>query len=63
MEKAYKCTIALVPPVQAWDSIQAIRQVHDEQYFRWPPHVNLLYPFIKMYDEAMLQRGEAVYVL
>jgi 2'-5' RNA ligase len=37
--------VAIVPPPKDWGPIQAIREQHDGQCFRWPPHVNLLYPF------------------
>jgi 2'-5' RNA ligase superfamily len=42
-----KSTVALIPPPHLWPEIQAIRAVHDRGYYRWPPHVNMLYPFLE----------------
>eukprot|EP00041_Stephanoeca_diplocostata_P034123 m.1145929 g.1145929 ORF g.1145929 m.1145929 type:complete len:471 (+) comp24465_c0_seq56:278-1690(+) len=38
-----------------WDQIQHFRSVHDKQIIRWPPHCNLLFPFIpqEMFPYAM----------
>ena len=51
------CTSALcwIPPKgNAFDSIQTVRQKYDKQINRWPPHINLLYPFVPSddFDEA-----------
>ncbi|KAI9025553.1 2'-5' RNA ligase superfamily-domain-containing protein [Hyaloraphidium curvatum] len=45
---AVTSTICLLPPASAWHPIQAIRKVHDRQIGRWPPHINLLYPFLDL---------------
>ena len=40
-------TIALVPPEHVWPRLQAARrQLRDKGLYRWPPHLNLLYPFL-----------------
>jgi len=40
-------TVALIPPDAAWPPIQAARWlVRDKGLWRWPPHANLLYPFV-----------------
>jgi poly(A) polymerase len=36
-----------MPPQEIWQSIQDIRATHDAAYKRWPPHINVLYPFVK----------------
>ena len=40
-------TVAVVPPDASWEHIQAARMlVRDKGLWRWPPHANLLYPFV-----------------
>jgi 2'-5' RNA ligase len=53
--------LAVVPPQEAWGPIQAIRVKHDRQVRRWPPHINLLYPFYppERFDEALPRLIEA----
>lgn len=38
----------IVPPVGEWDTIQSIRRIHDPAMQRWPPHINLLFPFLPL---------------
>ena len=54
--KSHCYTICMVPPpsaMQAWEELTAIRkQCKDPGFYRWPPHANILYPFIEpKYDE------------
>ena len=45
--KVHTSTVALVPPDAAWPPLQAARaQLQDKGLYRWPPHINLLYPFV-----------------
>ena len=40
-------SVALIPPDEVWPAIQAARTlVRDRGLWRWPPHANLLYPFV-----------------
>ena len=43
---SHRSAICLIPHRSAWPSIQAVRSIHDKAYTRWPPHINLLYPFL-----------------
>src|SRR5262245_44435410 len=43
--KTHHTAVAVVPPEEGWEPIQAIRRRHDRQVHRWMPHINLLYPF------------------
>jgi len=48
--KDYTFTICMVPPPSAadiWDKVTEARtELKDPGLFRWPPHVNILYPFV-----------------
>eukprot|EP00961_Rhodomonas_salina_P236992 3203347-Rhodomonas_salina.1 len=51
--KVHHTTVALIPPDEAWSSIQAAwstqelrAELKDKGLYRWPPHINLLYPFV-----------------
>jgi 2'-5' RNA ligase len=43
--KTHTTAVVLIPPVELWPPIQAIRQQYDRHYRRWMPHITLLYPF------------------
>ena len=43
---SHKSALALLPPSSITTPIDAVRRVHDKHFTRWPPHINLLYPFL-----------------
>ncbi|CAE7216389.1 unnamed protein product [Symbiodinium necroappetens] len=45
--KSVKSALVVMPPVQMWDPIQQIRRGRDKGFFRWMPHINMLYPFLE----------------
>merc|ERR1711871_439929 len=51
---SHQAALAVVPPVELWGDIQDIRRAHDKAFRRWPPHVNVLYPFLNVshFDDA-----------
>ena len=57
--KVYTSTVALVPPEGAWLPIQQAREsLRDKGLYRWPPHINLLYPFVP--EEHFAQAADAL---
>ena len=43
--KTHTTALVIIPPIDLWLPIQAIRQQHDRQVRRWMPHITLIYPF------------------
>ncbi|EGG14510.1 hypothetical protein DFA_12286 [Cavenderia fasciculata] len=48
LNKDFKSAIVIVPPQDLLDQVQAIRKQHDKSYERWMPHINLIFPFVKI---------------
>ncbi|KAI5866744.1 hypothetical protein GGS23DRAFT_285456 [Durotheca rogersii] len=38
--------LCLVPPKHLWPAVENLRSRYDAQVGKWPPHVNLVYPFV-----------------
>ncbi|KDO20582.1 hypothetical protein SPRG_22329 [Saprolegnia parasitica CBS 223.65] len=36
-----------------YDGVQRVRAAHDKAFQRWPPHINLLYPFLSAPSEQL----------
>ncbi|EFQ94751.1 hypothetical protein PTT_07466 [Pyrenophora teres f. teres 0-1] len=43
---SHKSALVLLPRPSIVAPIERVRRVYDKQYNRWPPHINLLYPFL-----------------
>lgn len=48
----------LLPPSSIATPIEAVRRVHDKHFARWPPHINLIYPFLASPSETN-EQGDA----
>lgn len=63
-QKRHTITVCMVPPPSAervWaDVTKARTQLRDPGLFRWPPHVNILYPFIEINDSESSVNEEIV---
>ena len=54
-KKFHHYTVCMVPPEDCWDPITRVRtQLRDPGLYRWPPHVNLLYPFLDVQTDISL---------
>ena len=43
---SHQTAVVVIPPAELWPPLQDIRRHHDKAYTRWPPHFNVLHPFI-----------------
>ncbi|KAK3209226.1 hypothetical protein GRF29_69g1136600 [Pseudopithomyces chartarum] len=43
---SYKSALVLLPPRAIALPIEAVRGNHDRHFKRWPPHINLIWPFL-----------------
>jgi 2'-5' RNA ligase len=43
---SFKSALVLLPSVKIIAPIEPVRRVYDKHFARWPPHMNLLYPFL-----------------
>lgn len=54
VKKIHSVTVCMVPPPVnkiVWESVSEMRQkLRDPGLYRWPPHANLLYPFLELGD-------------
>ncbi|KAF2261765.1 hypothetical protein CC78DRAFT_340505 [Lojkania enalia] len=55
---SYKSSLALLPPSSITRPIEDVRRVHDKHFTRWPPHINLIYPFLASNSEAGLSEEQ-----
>ena len=48
--KVHRSALCIIPPTCSWAPIQRIRRLHDKGFSRWPPHINVLYPYATVCD-------------
>ncbi|KAE8390399.1 hypothetical protein BDV23DRAFT_193794 [Aspergillus alliaceus] len=53
---SYETALCLVPPSNRTGDIDRLRALYDKAHGRWPPHANLIYPFVAL--EALPQASQ-----
>ncbi|KAI8939428.1 hypothetical protein NX059_003208 [Plenodomus lindquistii] len=43
---SHDTALCIIPPVSQCGHVDSLREVYDKAYGVWPPHVNLIYPFV-----------------
>jgi 2'-5' RNA ligase/endonuclease/exonuclease/phosphatase family metal-dependent hydrolase len=44
---SHDTALCLVPPKLACQSVDRLRSLYDKAWLKWPPHVNIFYPFVR----------------
>lgn len=44
-KKSHSSALCVIPERRTWTQLQEVRCFKDKGFVRWPPHINLLYPF------------------
>jgi 2'-5' RNA ligase/exonuclease III len=44
---SHETALCVIPPRGLWPSVDRLRSLYDKAYSAWPPHVNLIYPFVR----------------
>lgn len=57
-EESHDTALCLIPPPHLWGPVNTLRSLNDEKFTKWPPHVTLVYPFVK--PEALPDAAEAL---
>lgn len=62
LQKFHHFTVCMIPPelaVEVWTKVTELRTLlRDPGLYRWPPHANLLYPFVDVYEKT--ETGEKI---
>ncbi|KAF2258557.1 hypothetical protein CC78DRAFT_526146 [Lojkania enalia] len=43
---SYETALCIIPPVEHCHNVDRLRLLYDKGYGKWPPHINLIYPFV-----------------
>ncbi|OTB15681.1 hypothetical protein K445DRAFT_36197, partial [Daldinia sp. EC12] len=43
---SYDTALCIIPPKHLWTAVDNLRMVYDPAYKKWPPHIDLVYPFV-----------------
>ncbi|KAI1811535.1 DUF455 domain-containing protein [Poronia punctata] len=45
---SYDTALCIIPPKHLWPRYDSLRFLYDKAYEKWPPHINLVYPFVRV---------------
>ncbi|KAF5241713.1 hypothetical protein FAUST_3647 [Fusarium austroamericanum] len=45
--ESHDTALCAIPPRELWSSVDRLRCLYDKAYTAWPPHVNIIYPFVR----------------
>ncbi|EED15718.1 DUF455 domain protein [Talaromyces stipitatus ATCC 10500] len=55
---SFDTALCIIPPTHLAQDINRLRELYDKAYEKWPPHVNLIYPFVD--PESLPQAAEFI---
>ncbi|GKU15138.1 unnamed protein product [Fusarium langsethiae] len=61
--KCHDTALCAIPPRELWSSVDRLRCLYDKAYTAWPPHINIIYPFVRpelLENAAQVLRGDAI---
>ncbi|KAF2810760.1 uncharacterized protein BDZ99DRAFT_386184 [Mytilinidion resinicola] len=47
---SYETALCIIPPADLCHDVDRLRSVYDKHHGRWPPHINVVYPFVAVED-------------
>ncbi|KAH8160407.1 hypothetical protein CIB48_g7840 [Xylaria polymorpha] len=47
---SYDTALCIIPPKRFWPTFDRLRSLYDKASEKWPPHINLVYPFVRVED-------------
>ncbi|KAI3331395.1 hypothetical protein F4824DRAFT_475676 [Ustulina deusta] len=45
---SYDTALCIIPPKRFWPLFNGLRSLYDKAYEKWPPHINLVYPYVRV---------------
>jgi endonuclease/exonuclease/phosphatase family metal-dependent hydrolase len=60
---SYDTALCVIPPISQCGHIDQLRELYDKAYERWPPHINLVYPFVSPENLPRAQQQIQDYVM
>jgi 2'-5' RNA ligase/endonuclease/exonuclease/phosphatase family metal-dependent hydrolase len=61
--ECHDTALCAIPPRELWSSVDRLRCLYDKAYTAWPPHINIIYPFVRpelLENAAQVLRGNAI---